>query len=416
MKESLEPHHPEVGSDDPSASHSFSQLAGATVTQQEFALLESVATPIVITARADGAVLFVNAAARRMFDLPQDDGGTAFLSTRFYAVPETRRAFLQELDETGAVAGREMEFVSYQGRQFWTLVSATPIEMSGGTVMLCSVVDITKQKSRENQLAQVTEQLRAQAAETQLLNRELQRQQQVAITANRAKSDFLARMSHELRSPLNAILGFSEIIAHDLLGAAGTPRYQNYGQNIHDAGAHLLSLINDILDLSKVEAGRMELKPEAVDVRELIESCLPLTAPLAERRGVAVATDLNRHDLTIEADRLRLRQIVLNILSNAVKFTLRGGTVQVKASVQDSNLEIEVTDSGIGMSAEQLEVALQPFGQVVTESPYAQVGTGLGLPIVVSLVELHRGQFKIDSTPNVGTRITICLPRRQPRD
>lgn len=386
------------------------------MTHQDSHLLESVATPIVITVRETGAVLFVNAAARRLFELPEAaDGDAPHLSANFYANPSARAALLRELAETGELVSHEIEFVSHTGRHFWGLLSGTPTSIDGVPALLSSIVDITRQRARETQLAQVTEQLRAQAAETQLLNRELQRQQQVAITANRAKSDFLARMSHELRSPLNAILGFSEIIADDLFGAAGTQRYQNYAQNIHDAGAHLLSLINDILDLSKVEAGRMELKPEAVDVRDLINTCLPLTAPLAERRGVILATDLGEGDLNIEADRLRLRQIVLNILSNAVKFTLRGGTVGVTAGFQDSHLVIEVADSGIGMSPEQLEVALQPFGQVVTESPYAQVGTGLGLPIVVSLVELHGGRFEIESTPNVGTRITIRLPQRQPQ-
>lgn len=403
--------------DDQSAQH---QPGATAMTRQDSQLLESVATPIVITARESGAVLFVNAAARRLFELPVKNPGAPdaeapHLSAHYYANPSARAALLRDLAETGEVVGHEIEFVSHAGRHFWGLLSGTPTSVDGVPALLSSVVDITKQKARENQLAQVTEQLRAQAAETQLLNRELQRQQQVAITANRAKSDFLARMSHELRSPLNAILGFSEIIAADLFGATGTPRYQNYAQNIHDAGAHLLSLINDILDLSKVEAGRMELKAEAVDMRELIEACLPLTAPLAERRGVILATDLGGGDLTIEADRLRLRQIVLNILSNAVKFTLRGGKVSVTAALQDGHLVLEVADSGIGMSAEQLEVALQPFGQVITESPYAQVGTGLGLPIVVSLVELHGGRFEIESTPNVGTRITIRLPRQQPR-
>lgn len=384
------------------------------MTRADAVLLESVASPIAITTRDRGAVLFFNSAARKFFDLPGEATDLPLFARAFYADQRAREGMLKELDETGAVVNREIEFVSLSGRRFWGLLSATPILMEDEPSLLSSIVDITQQKSREAQIAQATDQLRAQAAETQLLNRELQRQQQVAIAANRAKSDFLARMSHELRSPLNAILGFSEIIADDLFGAAGTQRYQNYAQNIHDAGAHLLALINDILDLSKVEAGRMELKTEPVDVKELVRSCLPLVAPLAERRGVQVTVDLGHHDLTIDADRLRLRQIVLNILTNAVKFTLAGGSVVATAEMQGDELVLDVADSGIGMSQEQLEVALQPFGQVVTESPYAQVGTGLGLPIVVSLVELHGGEFEIDSTPNVGTRVTVRLPRQQP--
>lgn len=384
------------------------------MTRADATLLESVATPVVISTVEDGAVLFLNSAARKLFDVPLGASHLPLFAPAYYADSRIRADLIREMEETGAIVSREVEFVSQTGRRFWGLLSGTPILMDGVSSLLSSVVDISQQKSREAQIAQATDQLRAQAAETQLLNRELQRQQQVAIAANRAKSDFLARMSHELRSPLNAILGFSEIIADDLFGAAGTQRYQNYAQNIHDAGAHLLALINDILDLSKVEAGRMQLNAEPVDVKELVRSCLPLVAPLAERRGVQVIVDLGHQDLTIDADRVRLRQIVLNILTNAVKFTLSGGSVVATAEMQGDQLVLDVADSGIGMSQEQLEVALQPFGQVVTESPYAQVGTGLGLPIVVSLVELHGGEFAIDSTPNVGTRVTVRLPRQQP--
>lgn len=385
----------------------------ASMTSAETRLYDSIVTPISITARASGIMLFSNRAAQDLFGLPAAMINEQRLCANYYADPGIRDSLARELDETGHIHNREIEFVTYDGRHFWGLLSSAPIELDGEKAVLSSIVDISQQHARETQLAQVTEQLRAQAAETLLLNRELKRQQQVAIAANRAKSDFLARMSHELRSPLNAILGFSEIIGDDLFGAAGVPRYQSYARNINEAGAHLLALINDILDLSKVEAGRLELNAERVDAREVIHSCLPLVNPLAERRGVQVMTDLGQADLTIEADHLRLRQIVLNILTNAVKFTLAGGSVVVRTSFNANHLIIEVVDSGIGMSPEQVEIALQPFGQVVTESPYAQVGTGLGLPIVVSLVELHGGRFDISSTPNVGTRVTVRLPRQQ---
>jgi PAS domain S-box-containing protein len=385
----------------------------AAMTSAETRLYDSIVTPISITARASGAILFSNRAAQKLFGLPPALIREPRFCANYYADPGARSALVRELDETGQIHNREIEFVTRDGRRFWGLLSSAPIELDGMPAVLSSIVDISQQHARETQLAQVTEQLRAQASETLLLNRELQRQQQVAIAANRAKSDFLARMSHELRSPLNAILGFSEIIGDDLFGAAGVPRYQGYARNINEAGAHLLALINDILDLSKVEAGRLELNAERVDAREVIHSCLPLVNPLAERRGVQMTTDLSSDDLAIEADHLRLRQIVLNILSNAVKFTLAGGTVMVTAAINATHLVVEVADSGIGMSPEQVEIALQPFGQVVTESPYAQVGTGLGLPIVVSLVELHGGRFDIQSIPNVGTRVTVRLPRQQ---
>lgn len=378
------------------------------MTRSDLAWLESVASPMSVTRRDTGEVLMANEACRHLFDRAPDDHGP---SRPCYLDINAHGLLVRDMEKSGQVTNREVEFVSHRDRRFWGLISASLIEFDGVPAILASIVDISAQKSREAQLAQATEQVRAQAGETQLLNRELQRQQQVAISANRAKSDFLARMSHELRSPLNAILGFSEIIAGNLLGETSMGRYQNYATDIHEAGAHLLALINDILDLSKVEAGRLELNFEPVDLQELVNSCLPLTAPLAQRRGVTVRAEFGAGSLTIEADGLRLRQVVLNILSNAVKFTLAGGEVALTLRDEGEFLVLDCTDTGIGMSPEQIEVALQPFGQVVTESPYAQVGTGLGLPIVVSLVELHGGCFAIESSPNVGTRVTIHLPK-----
>lgn len=382
----------------------------AAMLHADLVWLENVASPMSITERATGEVLFANEAARKLFERAPDEPGPALAC---YLDLNARSQLIRDIEEFGQVANREIEFVSCRGRRFWGLISASPVELDGVLATLVSIVDISAQKSREAQLAQATEQVRAQAAETQLLNRELQRQQQVAISANRAKSDFLARMSHELRSPLNAILGFSEVISGNMLGQTEMSRYQGYAGDIHEAGTHLLALINDILDLSKVEAGRLELNFEPVDLRELVQSCLPLTAPLAERRSVEIRAEFDAGALTVEADALRLRQVVLNILSNAVKFTLAGGEVVLSLREIGEEIEMQCADTGIGMSPEQLDVALQPFGQVVTESPYAQVGTGLGLPIVVSLVELHNGRFSIHSLPNVGTRVTIRLPKRQ---
>lgn len=387
--------------------------AGAPIGAREASLLEHVATPITITAMADGAVLFANSAACRLFEVAGACVQENVRSPSFYADPAARATLVKTVQERGEVINHEIEFVTRAGRRFWGLLSGNRVTFDGTPAIMVSIMDFSAQKARELQFAQLTGQLRAQAAESQLLNRELKRQQQLAIIANRAKSDFLARMSHELRSPLNAILGFSEVIADDLLGAAGTPRYQDYAQSIHDAGAHLLALINDILDLSKVEAGKVELNIESVDLNDLVRSSLELMAPQAERRGVLLQAEYGVDHLALDGDRLRLRQIFLNLLSNAIKFTLAGGTVRVAVRQEGEEVVIETADSGIGMSPEQLEVALQPFGQVMTESPYAQVGTGLGLPIVVSLVELHGGTFEIDSTPNVGTRVTVRLPRRR---
>lgn len=382
------------------------------MSAQDMTLLDLVATPIVITRPANAKVIYANNAARRLFDRPQDADADASQPTDgFYADPAARVELVRRLVADGDITNYEIEFVTYSGRRFWGLLSGHVAEFDGADAIVASIVDISAQKAREVQLAQATEQLRAQAAATALLNRELKNQRQVAITASRAKSDFLARMSHELRSPLNAVLGFSEIIADDLFGPAGVSRYQNYAQNIHDAGSHLLALINDILDLSKVEAGELQLSLEPIELKELINSSVQLMAPMAEKRGVQLVADLGRSPLSLVADRRRLRQMVMNVVSNAIKFTLAGGTVMITAHQSQGDIVIDIADSGIGMTPDQVKIALQPFGQVATDSPYAQVGTGLGLPIVDSLVELHGGRLDIQSTPNVGTTITITLPK-----
>jgi two-component system cell cycle sensor histidine kinase PleC len=373
-------------------------------------MLDVVATPIVITHLGTTDILYANDAARALFERPTDLKQEPHAES-LYADPAVRTSLIQRLRREGIVSNFEIEFLTFTGRRFWGLLSGRVTSFDGENALVASIVDISTQKAREVQLAQATEQLRIQAAATARLNRELKSQQQVAIIASRAKSDFLARMSHELRSPLNAILGFSEVIADRVFGAEGVERYQDYARNIHEAGGHLLELINDILDLSKVEAGELHLTLEPIELKELIKGSVLLMTPIAEKRGVQLVVDLGRSPLSLVADRRRLRQMVVNLVSNAIKFTLAGGTVMVTAHQDQGNIVIDVADSGIGMTPEQVKVALQPFGQVATDSPYAQVGTGLGLPIVESLVKLHGGRLDINSTPNVGTTATLTLPK-----
>ncbi|WP_374653272.1 PAS domain-containing sensor histidine kinase [Dongia sp.] len=380
------------------------------VSRDEVSLLEVVATPIVITHLGTTDILYANQAARELFERPADLAEELHAES-LYAKPEARAGLMQRLRQDGVIGNYEIEFRTFGGRHFWGLLSGRVTTFDGEPALVASIVDISVQKEREVQLAQATDQLRIQAAATAQLNRELKSQRQVAITASRAKSDFLARMSHELRSPLNAILGFSEVIADRVFGPDGVTRYQEYARNIHEAGGHLLELINDILDLSKVEAGELQLTLEPIELKELIKGSVQLMAPMAEKRGVQLVVDLGRSPLSLVADRRRLRQMVMNLVSNAIKFTLAGGTVMITAHQEQGNIVIDVADSGIGMTPDQIKVALQPFGQVATSSPYAQVGTGLGLPIVESLVKLHGGKLYIQSTPNVGTIVTLTLPK-----
>jgi PAS domain S-box-containing protein len=232
-----------------------------------------------------------------------------------------------------------------------------------------------------------------------------------AELANRSKSEFLANMSHELRTPLNAIIGFSELMQNEPFGPLGDEQYKTYAKDICESGTHLLSLINDILDLSKIEAGKLELNEERVDVARAVGVCRRIVDVRAQEAGLALHTRLNQDLPHIRVDERAFKQIVLNLLSNAVKFTPPGGRVSVDARVDDGGrFVIEVSDNGIGIAAEDISKALTPFGQVENLLTREQQGTGLGLPLVNSLVEQQDGTMTIESEPNRGTTVTIVFP------
>jgi two-component system, cell cycle sensor histidine kinase PleC len=232
-----------------------------------------------------------------------------------------------------------------------------------------------------------------------------------AEDADRTRANFLALMSHELRTPLNAIIGFSEVLAGELFGPHQVARYGEYARDIHGAGKHLLALINDILDLSKSEAGHLDLYPEPVDVKPLLKSCVQLLAGRAEQGRVTVGV-MAADDLPLlEADALRLKQAVLNLLSNAVKFTLPGGKVTVAAEVDgEDRMLLKVADTGIGMEPEQIPIALEPFRQINSALTRSVEGTGLGLSLAKSLIEGHGGSLAIASAPGKGTTVTLSFP------
>ena len=235
---------------------------------------------------------------------------------------------------------------------------------------------------------------------------------QRAELANHTKSEFLSNMSHELRTPLNAIIGFSEVMMGEYFGPIGEQHYAGYALDIHKSGLLLLSIINDILDLSKIEAGRMELSRETVEMWDVMEACRRLIAGRAEDAGLVVTVVW--HDpgpLTLQADPTKIKQVLLNLLSNAIKFTPRGGRITTSIEcLPDYWIKLSVADTGIGMTAADLVVAMEPFRQVDNSQSRKYQGTGLGLPLVKALVELHGGEFRIESQPGIGTTATVLLP------
>jgi signal transduction histidine kinase len=263
-------------------------------------------------------------------------------------------------------------------------------------------------RDSEARLRHLNEDLEARVRErTAALETEKLRAEQ----ASQAKTRFLATMSHELRTPLNAIVGFSALLQNETFGALGDPRYREFVQDIKDGGEHLLRIINDILDIAKIETGSAVLREQAIDAAALLEDCLHMMQPVAEKAGIALHHAVTPETLRLHADRTKLKQILLNLLSNAIKFTPAGGKADLDASIaKDGSVTFAIADNGIGMRAEDISAALAIFSQIDNPLTRSRQGTGLGLPLSKMLAELHGGSLDIDSTPGEGTVVTVHLP------
>ncbi len=298
-------------------------------------------------------------------------------------VPETRERALSFYRDVPTV----IERATTSGRVLQIHRRAMP---NGAVVSLYS--DITERKASEEQMAQALSQ---------------------AELANRAKSDFLANMSHELRTPLNAIIGFAEAVSCELLGPVRDKKQLEYIKDIHSSGLLLLSIINDVLDMSKIEAGKLELSRESVPVQPLVREAVRMVSERARARQLTLVAALPKEEISVWADERAIKQILLNLLSNAVKFSHDGGQVDIRASLDDAgDLVLEVEDYGIGMAANEIDRALEPFGQAKPAVTKTHGGTGLGLPIAKGLTKAHGGTLIVQSTPRRGTLVRILIPQQ----
>jgi PAS domain S-box-containing protein len=285
--------------------------------------------------------------------------------------------------------GREVTGLRADGTRFPLYLAISAAQVGERTVFTGVLRDITEQKQAEAVMLEAKE---------------------AAELANRAKSEFLANMSHELRTPLNAIIGFSEMIKSEILGPVGSATYLEYVNDIHGSGRHLLDVINDILDIARIEAGRMTLHQEPVDVAACAAACLKLVQPRAQQTGLRLEVDIGDDLPHLHGDPRRIKQMLLNLLSNAVKFTPEGGRVGLAIAVDEAGMRITVSDTGPGMTLLEARDALKPFVQVDAGLSRRYEGTGLGLPLVAAMAEMHGGSLTLASARGAGTRASILFP------
>ncbi|WP_244444312.1 PAS domain-containing sensor histidine kinase [Lutibaculum baratangense] len=315
--------------------------------------------------------------------------------------------------------GRAYEAQLEDGR--WLQISERRTK-DGGFVSVGT--DITALKQQEERLMESERALLATVADLRRSRQTLEAQAQQLVElaeryseektraedANRAKSEFLANMSHELRTPLNAIIGFSEIMETGTFGPMGSPKYIEYCSDIRASGQFLLDVIDDILDMSKIEAGRFQLEIESLDLAEIVDECVRITSLKAQEKDIAMEVDIG-HNLALHGDRRAIKQVLLNVMSNGVKFTKNEGRIKVRARSVGDSVTISVEDSGIGIPADAIQKLGRPFEQVENQFSKSHKGSGLGLAISRSLVELHGGALRIRSVERKGTIVTVRLPK-----
>lgn len=268
-------------------------------------------------------------------------------------------------------------------------------------------VELTRQQAKLRKLVAELERSETKTAE---LTRNLKREKQNAERSANSKSAFLANMSHELRTPLNAINGFSEILVDEMFGPLGDARYKDYARDILDSGRHLLDMITDILDMAKIEAGKMTVDLQPIDLSDPVDAAIRMIRRRAEEKNVKLTMAANPGLPLIEADHRAIRQMILNLVSNAIKFTDEGGEIRVTVDRKDQEVRVAVRDNGIGIPADALPRLGQPFEQVTDTRDRNYDGTGLGLALTKSFAEMHGGRLMIASEPGRGTQVSIFLP------
>jgi PAS domain S-box-containing protein len=378
--------------------------------ERRFRELLEAAPDAIMQVDADGRIILLNRVAEDMFGYSRDEllgqPVEALIPHELHARHTQHRAHYRQSPTTRTMGSAlSLQAIRKDGSRFPVEISLSPSESAEGFRVTAIIRDTTERQTAEERLRRVQEEYTQRLAETnaelEMTNRELQR-------ANRLKSDFLASMSHELRTPLHTIIGFSELLAEQLEGPLNEKQHR-FIQHIHKDSLHLLELINDVLDISKIEADRLELRPEAFDFTALVAESLASVRSLAEAKSHTLESACDV-PTAVEADRLRIRQVLVNLLSNSIKFTPEGGRIRLEARVQHDSVVVSVQDNGVGIPPEEHEFIFDKFHQVGATTKGVREGTGLGLAITKRLVEQHGGSIWVQSQPRKGSTFFFSVP------
>lgn len=364
-------------------------------TSEQYQLIAEHAYDMFARHTPDGVLTFVSPAVRKVMGAEPEDVVGLNIIEMMHKDDQTEARNKLEALNIGADSVRiSFRLPNLKGEFIWLESTVHPIldERTGQMVEAIAITrDISERKEYEQRLLDAREK---------------------AETANRTKSTFLANMSHELRTPLNAVIGFSEILKRQMYGPLGDAVYDEYANLIYESGTHLLDLINDILDMSKVEAGKMEIEPEPIDMVEIVETCMRFVEAKSEAKNQRVQLNVLTPDLgnAAYADIRATKQILINLLSNAVKFTSEGGSISVDIQSLPNGLEVSVCDNGVGIDPADIPRLLRPFEQIADKSSQAEEGSGLGLALTKSFAELQGGTFLLESEKGKGTKAVVTLP------
>ena len=391
----------------------FDSTTADPIADNRYRRLLEAAPDGIVEVDSSGRIVLVNSQAEKLFGYPREEllgkSVEILMPERFRERhPAHRGRYRAHSVIRPMGSGLDLRALRADGTEFAVDINLSPFKGETGPGVICVIRDVTDRKAAEEQIKMLNQSLEQRTRDLAVTNSELEIRNREVEKANRLKSNFLATMSHELRTPLNSIIGFSDLLAEQTAGPL-TQKQERFVGHIQESSRYLLALISDILDLSKIEAGRLELKYQTFQMSVAVEEVLSTVRPLAVAKQTELITEVGE-ELFLNADRVRVKQVLSNLLSNAIKFTPEQGQVRLVARSEGSLLSTSVIDTGIGIPRKDQESVFEAFHQLPAATTGVREGTGLGLSITKLLVEQHGGRIWIESEPGKGSRFQFTLP------